>query len=118
MYDELREAVFVPTPDFIRSDDSGVNYSEVETSPPPLIEIPAQGERDLQLRAIDPKRKLKKGEALYITNTISHHKEASGEHSIEHRLGGFERETFSGRVYLKTRSGDAGVRFKRFAWTQ
>ena len=122
VYNQLRVTVFgsaparnTAAPDEVRSgeSDSEESNSDGDPNPPPLKEKPIESEDDLQLRSLEPKRKLKKGEAIYITNDISHFREKDGEKSIEHRLGKFHKETFGGRVYVDTRSGDRLWRLRK-----
>lgn len=122
VYNQLRVTVFgsaparnTAAPDEVRSgeSDSEESNSDGNPNPPPLKERATENEDDLQLRSLDHKRKLKKGEAIYITNDISHFTERNGEKSIEHRLGKFHKETFGGRVYIDTRSGDRLWRLRK-----
>jgi hypothetical protein len=122
VYNQLRVTVFcsaparnTAAPDEVKSgeSDSEESNSDGDPNPPPLKEKPIESEDDLQLRSLESKRKLKKGEAIYITNDISHFREKDGEKSIEHRLGKFHKETFGGRVYIDTRSGDRLWRLRK-----
>jgi hypothetical protein len=122
VYNELTVAVFGSTParntaipNEVRSgeSESEESHSDGDPNPPPLKEKAINNEGDLNLTALDPKKKLKKGEGLYITNDISHFREKNGERSIQHRLGKFHKETFGGRVYLDTRSGDRPWRLRK-----
>ena len=122
VYKQLRTTVFgsaparnTAVPDEVKSEesDSEESNSDGDPNPPPLKEKPIESEDDLQLKTLEPKRKLKKGEALYITNEITHFREKGGERSIEHRLGKFQKETFGGRIYIETRSGDRPWRARK-----
>ena len=122
VYRELRVIIFgsaparnTATPDEVRSadSDSEESNSDGDPNPPPLKEKVIDTEEDLQLSALEPKKKLKIGQALYITNDISHFRERDGKRSIQHRLGKFRKETFGGRVYIETRSGDRPWRLRK-----
>ena len=110
-------AVQAPLPDEVRSGDSEgseneLSNSDTEASPPPLVETPIETEADLDLLPIGPREHLRKGQPIYIVNSISHYREI-GTRSIEHRLGKFVKETFGGRVHIKTRSGHSTWRQRK-----
>ena len=122
VYKELKVLVFgsaparnTALPNEVKSGESESEESDSDgdPNPPPLKEKAINKEGDLNLTVLDPKKKFKKGEALYITNDISHFRERNGKRSIEHRLGKFHKETFGGRVYLDTRSGDRPWRLRK-----
>ena len=122
VYRELKVIVFgsaparnTAVPDEIRSgeSESEESNSDGETNPPPLKEKAINSEADLNLTPLEARKKLKKGQALFITNEITHFREKNGERSIQHRLGKFYKETFKGRVYIETRSGDRPWRLRK-----
>ena len=122
VYRELKVIVFgsaparnTAVPDEVRSgeSESEESNSDGETNPPPLKEKAINSEADLNLTPLEVKKKLKKGQALFITNEITHFRESNGERSIQHRLGKFYKETFGGRVYIETRSGDRPWRLRK-----
>ena len=130
VYHELRIVVFgpapprntaianqLPAPDQVRSgidegSENEVSNSDTEAPPPPLIEAPIETEGDLDLLPIGPKEHLRTGQPIYIINDISHYQEICVR-SIPHRLGKFVKETFGGRVHIKTRSGHSTWRQRK-----
>jgi hypothetical protein len=84
-----------------------------DTNRSPLKQRRIKSEEELQLKTLEPDKKLKKGETLYIANEISHFRERNGGKSIQHRLGEFYKETSTGRIYIETRSGDRPWRLRK-----
>jgi hypothetical protein len=115
IHNQLSAAVSEPTQAGPVRNSATPNESKKDgnTNRSPSKETPIKNEKGLQLKTLEPDKKLKKGETLYIVNEISHFRERNGGKSIQHRLGEFCKETPTGRIYIVTRSGNRVWRLRK-----